>query len=91
MLQIYLHLKYHVCPNEQKWIVRMLFIIPIYAFDAYLSLLLFAHESYYVYFDAVRSWYEAFVIWSFLSLCYAYLGGESSIMSEIRGKPIKYV
>jgi len=31
----------------------------------------------------------AFVIYSFLSLCYEYLGGESSIMSEIRGKPIK--
>ena len=31
----------------------------------------------------------AFVIYSFLSLCYEYLGGESSIMSEIRGKPIQ--
>ena len=32
---------------------------------------------------------SAFVIYNFLSLCYEYLGGESSIMSEIRGKPIK--
>lgn len=31
----------------------------------------------------------AFVIYNFLSLCYEYLGGESNIMSEIRGKPIK--
>ncbi|XP_030315885.1 transmembrane protein 184A isoform X2 [Calypte anna] len=30
----------------------------------------------------------AFVIYSFLSLCFEYLGGESTIMSEIRGKPI---
>lgn len=32
---------------------------------------------------------SAFVIYSFLSLCYEYLGGEGNIMSEIRGKPIK--
>lgn len=31
----------------------------------------------------------AFVIYNFLSLCYEYLGGESAIMSEIRGKPIE--
>ncbi|XP_034500334.1 transmembrane protein 184B isoform X2 [Ailuropoda melanoleuca] len=31
----------------------------------------------------------ALVIYNFLSLCYEYLGGESSIMSEIRGKPIE--
>ncbi|KAK6057876.1 hypothetical protein COOONC_04565 [Cooperia oncophora] len=32
---------------------------------------------------------SAFVIYSFLSLCYEYLGGESNIMAEIRGKPIR--
>ncbi|KAK5600656.1 hypothetical protein CRENBAI_013632, partial [Crenichthys baileyi] len=30
-----------------------------------------------------------FVIYNFLSLCYEYLGGESAIMAEIRGKPIE--
>lgn len=34
--------------------------------------------------------YAAFVIYSFLSLLYEYLGGEGNIMSEIRGKPIKW-
>jgi len=87
--QIYLHLRYYSCPNEQRWIVRILFIVPIYSFDSWLSLLFFSHEQTYVYFNTVRDCYEAFVIYSFLSLCYEYLGGESSIMSEIRGKPIK--
>jgi len=32
----------------------------------------------------------AFVIYSFLALCYEYLGGEGSIMNELRGKPIRY-
>jgi len=31
----------------------------------------------------------AFVIYNFLSLCYEYLGGESSIMAELYDKQIK--
>ncbi|XP_026543023.1 transmembrane protein 184A isoform X2 [Notechis scutatus] len=86
--QIYLHLKNYTIPNEQRYIIRILFIIPIYAFDSWLSLLLIGSHQYYVYFDSVRDCYEAFVIYSFLSLCFEYLGGESTIMAEIRGKPI---
>ncbi|KAL8591360.1 hypothetical protein ACOMHN_052624 [Nucella lapillus] len=87
--QIYLHLRYYTCPNEQRWIVRILFIVPIYSFDSFLSLMFFNNDNYYVYFDSIRDCYEAFVIYSFLSLCYEYLGGEGSIMSEIRGNPIR--
>nr|KAG5713757.1 hypothetical protein BaRGS_024384 [Batillaria attramentaria] len=87
--QIYLHLRYYTCPNEQRWIVRVLFIVPIYSFDSFLSLMFFNNDNYYVYFDSIRDCYEAFVIYSFLSLCYEYLGGEGSIMAEIRGKPIR--
>lgn len=89
--QIYLHLRYYTCPSEQRWIVRILFIVPIYAFDSWLSLMFFSRENFYVYFNSIRDCYEAFVIYNFLSLCYEYLGGESAIMSEIRGKPIKFV
>lgn len=46
-------------------------------------------NAYYVYFNAIRDCYEAFVIYNFLALCYEYLGGEGNIMSEIRGKSIK--
>ncbi|XP_056608042.1 transmembrane protein 184B-like isoform X2 [Triplophysa dalaica] len=87
--QIYMHLRYYKSPNEQRHIVRILFFVPIYAFDSWLSLLFFTNEEYYVYFDTIRDCYEAFVIYNFLSLCYEYLGGESAIMAEIRGKPIQ--
>jgi hypothetical protein len=86
--QIYQHLRFYTMPSEQRWIVRILFIVPIYALDSWLSLLFF-RDKYYVYFDSVRDWYEAFVIYNFLSLCYEYLGGEGNIMTEIRGKPIR--
>ncbi|KAI4790429.1 hypothetical protein KUCAC02_034640 [Chaenocephalus aceratus] len=87
--QIYMHLRFYSSPREQRHIVRILFIVPIYAFDSWLSLLFFTNDQYYVYFDTVRDCYEAFVIYNFLSLCYEYLGGESAIMAEIRGKPIE--
>ncbi|CAD6202038.1 GSCOCG00002913001-RA-CDS [Cotesia congregata] len=87
--QIYQHLRWYTNPTEQRWIVRILFIVPIYATHSWISLLFFNNESYYVYFFTVRDCYEAFVIYNFLSLCYEYLGGEGNIMSEIRGKPIR--
>ncbi|PKU35091.1 transhypothetical protein [Limosa lapponica baueri] len=86
--QIYTHLRNYTIPKEQRYIIRILFIVPVYAFDSWLSLLLLGSHQYYVYFDSVRDCYEAFVIYSFLSLCFEYLGGESTIMTEIRGKPI---
>lgn len=44
-------------PSEQRWIVRILFIVPIYGLDSWFSLLFF-RDNYYVYFDSVRDWYE---------------------------------
>ncbi|PNJ23293.1 TMEM184A isoform 11, partial [Pongo abelii] len=67
--QIYLHLSSYTMPQEQRYIIRLLLIVPIYAFDSWLSLLLLGDHQYYVYFDSVRDCYEAFVIYSFLSLC----------------------
>eukprot|EP00088_Acartia_fossae_P043096 TRINITY_DN4531_c0_g1_i2.p1 TRINITY_DN4531_c0_g1~~TRINITY_DN4531_c0_g1_i2.p1 ORF type:complete len:565 (+),score=117.69 TRINITY_DN4531_c0_g1_i2:106-1800(+) len=87
--QIYQYLRYYTNPAEQRWIVRILFMVPVYAFTSWLSLLFWRYDNYYVYFNAFRDCYEAFVIYNFLSLCYEYLGGEGNIMSEIRGKPIK--
>ncbi|XP_064406733.1 transmembrane protein 184B-like [Halichondria panicea] len=84
--QIFQHLRYYSVPEQQLWIVRILFIVPIYGFCSWLGLLL---PSYAIYFDVVRSCYEAFVIYSFLSLCLAYLGGETAILSQMNGKSIK--
>lgn len=53
-----MHLRCYSCPNEQRYIVRILFIVPIYAFDSWLSLLFFTNDQYYVYFGTVRDCYE---------------------------------
>ena len=56
--QIYQYLRCYTNPAEQRWIVRILFIVPIYAFESWLSLLFFKGNAYYVYFNAVRDCYE---------------------------------
>ena len=56
--KIYLHLQTYNVKNEQKWIVRLLFIVPIYAFDSWLSLLFFNNDYYYVYFNSIRDCFE---------------------------------
>ncbi|XP_006765510.2 PREDICTED: transmembrane protein 184A [Myotis davidii] len=86
--QIYLHLRAYTVPSEQRYVIRLLLVVPVYSFDSWLSLLLLGSQQHYVYLDSLRDCYEAFVIYSFLSLCFQYLGGESAIMAEIRGKPI---
>lgn len=57
-LQIYRHLRWYTNPQEQRWIVRILFIVPIYALYSWISLIFFNSESVYIYFFTVRDCYE---------------------------------
>merc|ERR1719245_2696436 len=51
--QIYQYLRFYTNPAEQRWIVRILFIVPVYAFESWLSLMFFGGDNaYYVYFNA---------------------------------------
>eukprot|EP00039_Didymoeca_costata_P029650 m.25674 g.25674 ORF g.25674 m.25674 type:complete len:397 (+) comp7730_c0_seq1:304-1494(+) len=84
--QIYLHLKYYNNPKQQKWIVRILFMAPIYSFCSWMSLKFFQIS---IYFDAVRNVYEALVIYYFLALCFEYLGGESAILAALKDRENK--
>lgn len=84
--QIYQHLQHYFCPSEQRWIIRILCIVPIYALTSWCSLMFW---EFSIYFDSIRDVYEAFVIYNFLCLCYEYLGGENSILNEIQGKELQ--
>ncbi|KAK5611060.1 hypothetical protein CRENBAI_022634 [Crenichthys baileyi] len=74
--QIYMHLRFYSSPREQRHIVRILFIVPIYAFDSWLSLLFFTNDQFYVYFDTIRDCYEAFVIYNLPESVLRVSGGE---------------
>ncbi|XP_014386472.1 PREDICTED: transmembrane protein 184A [Myotis brandtii] len=56
--QIYLHLRAYTVPSEQRYIIRLLLVVPVYSFDSWLSLLLLGSQQHYVYLDSLRDCYE---------------------------------
>ncbi|TPX31951.1 hypothetical protein SmJEL517_g04848 [Synchytrium microbalum] len=73
-----MHLKNYRRPDLQRAILRIIWMVPIYAIASFTSL-----SSRYLsdYIDTIRDVYEAFVIYTFLTLLINYLGGERAIMS----------
>ena len=61
------HLQIYSKPSQQRLIVRISCVIPIYGLTAALS---FQFPAAILYFAAVRDIAEAFVIYSFLNLLY---------------------
>lgn len=64
------HLTNFYSPSQQRHLVRILFMVPIYATTSFLSYY-FYNEA--LYFQLIRDCYEAFVISSFFHLLLSYL------------------
>ncbi|KAF2270046.1 DUF300-domain-containing protein [Lojkania enalia] len=64
------HAMHYLRPWEQKHIIRILLMIPIYATVSFLSYLYYRHA---VYFEVIRDCYEAFAIASFFTLMCHYI------------------
>ncbi|KAJ8130316.1 hypothetical protein O1611_g3315 [Lasiodiplodia mahajangana] len=62
---IWQHALNYTKPREQKHIIRILFMVPIYATSAFLSLWFYWHA---IYFQVISEAYEAFAIASFFAL-----------------------
>lgn len=67
---IMMHALHYLRPGEQKQIIRILFMIPIYSVVSFISYLKY-RES--VYFQVIRDCYEAFAISSFFALMCHYI------------------
>jgi len=80
------HLQIYSRPSQQRLIVRISSVIPIYGIT---SALAFQFPNSVLYFAAVRDIAEAFVIYTFLTLLYDYLGGEGSILNAVNGVPFQ--
>mmetsp|Transcript_72966 Transcript_72966/g.116377 ORF Transcript_72966/g.116377 Transcript_72966/m.116377 type:complete len:528 (+) Transcript_72966:3-1586(+) len=78
------HITYYTLPEQQLHIVRVLFIVPLYALVSFLSMLF---TELALYFESVRDIYEAFVIYCFLILILGYVGGEANCVALISLKP----
>ncbi|KAG7364431.1 organic solute transporter Ost alpha [Nitzschia inconspicua] len=80
---VYLHFTHWYMPGVQKYVVRILFMVPIYAVQSWLSLR-FHHARIYI--DTIRDLYEAFVIASFVYYLIELLGGEESMVRILHYK-----
>jgi hypothetical protein len=84
VFNIYQHLQHYARPQLQKYIVRILAVVPVYALGSFLSLK-FVNQA--LYFDTLRDCYEAFVVYSFLALVLSFAGGESVCVLKMQGEP----
>lgn len=70
-------------PQQQRLIVRILLILPIYSIVCYTSL---AYPKVSRLLEPLREIYEAFVIYTFFSLLTDYLDGEKNIVVMSSGR-----
>ncbi|KAJ0029977.1 hypothetical protein Pint_13528 [Pistacia integerrima] len=80
------HLRSYTNPAEQKWIVAVLFIVPVYASESILSLW---KPRFSLPCDILRNCYEAFALYSFGSYLIACLGGERRTIEFLESKSRK--
>ncbi|CAL9736326.1 hypothetical protein MOSE0_J07184 [Monosporozyma servazzii] len=78
-------------PHEQRLVVRILLLVPIFSITCLSATLNPAFTK--IYLDFIREFYEAFVIYTFFSYLTLILGGERKIITELSvGKrPIRHV
>uniref|UniRef100_A0A7S2Y7V7 Transmembrane protein 184C n=1 Tax=Entomoneis paludosa TaxID=265537 RepID=A0A7S2Y7V7_9STRA len=80
---VYLHLTHWYMPEVQKYVVRILWMVPLYSIQSWLSLRF--HESR-IYIDTIRDYYEAYVIASFVYYLIELLGGEAALIQILQAK-----
>jgi len=85
--EIFLHLTHWYMPDVQKYVVRVLWMVPIYSLQSWLSLR-FHNAS--VLLDTIRGVYEAYVICSFVYYLIGLMGGEASMAETLRKKNARY-
>lgn len=78
---VYLHFTHWYMPNVQKYVIRILWMVPLYAIQSWLSLL---YRDARIYIDTVRDLYEAYVISSFLYYLIELLGGQDALVRTLR-------
>ena len=80
---VYLHLTHWYMPNVQKYVLRIIWMVPLYSMQSWLSLV---YGDLRIYIDAARDLYEAYVIASFLYLLVELLGGEDQLIRTLQQK-----
>ncbi|XP_010666844.2 protein LAZ1 homolog 2 isoform X1 [Beta vulgaris subsp. vulgaris] len=77
------HLRSYNNPAEQKWIVAVLLMVPIYAIESIISL---SNPKTSLACDILRNCYEAYALYAFGSYLIACLGGEERVLELLEDK-----
>ncbi|CAN4079025.1 unnamed protein product [Withania somnifera] len=88
------HLFYWKNPKEQKAIIMIIIMAPLYAIDSFVGLLnIRGSKTYFMFLDSVKECYEAVAIAKFLALMYSYLNisiSKNIVPDEIKGREIHH-
>jgi hypothetical protein len=83
MYGIVMHLANYNEPKVQMYIVRILWMVPIYSMESWLCL---RFHRYAIYIETLRDLYESYVLYSFLQFLIQVLGGEDALIHMLKDK-----
>ncbi|KAK6346862.1 hypothetical protein TWF696_009933 [Orbilia brochopaga] len=83
VISIWFQLKNYRKPLLQRYVVRILLMVPIYAITSWLSL---KSLTAAFFLDPIRDIYEAFTIYTFFQLLINFLGGERALIILTHGR-----
>ncbi|PHH66079.1 hypothetical protein CDD81_604 [Ophiocordyceps australis] len=91
VLSLYLvlmHAMHYTQPREQQYIIRILFMVPIYAVSSFMQIQWYWHA---IYFQVISDAYEAFAIASFFALLCHYVAPDLHAQKDFfrHMRPIK--
>ncbi|EXJ89094.1 hypothetical protein A1O3_02158 [Capronia epimyces CBS 606.96] len=84
LLSIWLQAKNYRKPLLQRYVIRILLMVPIYSAASWASIVSLKAAFYL---DPLRDIYEAFTIYTFLQLLVNFLGGERALIIMMHGRP----
>ncbi|KAJ5679208.1 hypothetical protein N7462_007452 [Penicillium macrosclerotiorum] len=84
LVSIWLQIKNYRKPLLQRYVVRILLMVPIYAASSWTSIVSLRAAQFL---DPIRDIYEAFTIYTFFQLLINFLGGERALIIMAHGRP----
>lgn len=85
---IFKHLENYTEPEVQTFVLRILLLVPVFAIEAWLSVVL-VHTNWPYLFAVFRDGYEAYVVYLFVMLCITYMGGNDEMLYHFSTVPAR--
>ncbi|RAL66155.1 hypothetical protein DID88_005827 [Monilinia fructigena] len=83
IVSVWLQTKNYRKPLLQRYVIRILLMVPIYSISSWTSLV---SRDAALFLDPIRDVYEAFTIYTFFQLLINFLGGERALIIMMHGR-----